>query len=179
MEHQAKERISRAEHARQRERVALNASLRSMRTKGKRFEKLDEKNVPRNDRYVFVTPAAYYGIVQNDKIVNRDFGGTNGVYSDGTVINVAGMQVVMTNNLALNHPTVTTDTAANKYGINASSFLGVVMQKQALGTVELLSMASESEYDIRRQGTLMVSKMAVGHATLRPECMVAIKNATS
>ena len=89
------------------------------------------------------------------------------------------MQVVMTNNLALNHPTVTVDTAANKYGINASAFLGVVMQKSALGTVELLSISSEADYDIRRQGTLMVSKMAVGHATLRPECMVAIKNATS
>ena len=142
-------------------------------------QKLDEKNVPRNDRYVFVTPAAYYGIVQNDKIVNRDFGGTNGVYSDGTVINVAGMQVVMSNNLALNHPSVTTDTSGSKYGVNASAYLAVVMQKQALGTVELLSIASEAEYDIRRQGTLMVSKMAVGHGTLRPECMVAIKNATS
>ncbi len=142
-------------------------------------QKLDEKNVPREDRFVFVTPAAYYGIVQNDKIVNRDFGGNNGVYSDGTVINVAGMQVVMTNNLALNHPSVTTDTSASKYGVNASDYLAVVMQKQALGTVELLSIASESEYDIRRQGTLMVSKMAVGHGTLRPECMVAIKNATS
>ena len=142
-------------------------------------QKLDEKNVPRNDRFVFVTPAAYYGIVQNDKIVNRDFGGTNGIYSDGTVINVAGMQVVMTNNLALNHPSVTTDTAANKYGVNASSFIALVMQKQALGTVELLSVSSESEYDIRRQGSLLVSKMAVGHGTLRPECMVAIKNATS
>lgn len=85
----------------------------------------------------------------------------------------------MTNNLALNHPSVTIDTAANKYGVNASSFLALVMQKQALGTVELLSVSSESEYDIRRQGTLMLSKMAVGHATLRPECMIAIKNATS
>ena len=142
-------------------------------------QKLDEKNVPKEDRFVFVTPAAYYGIVQNDKIVNRDFGGNNGVYSDGTVINVAGMQVVMSNNLAVDHTSATTDTAANKYGVDASSYLAVVMQKGALGTVELLSIASEAEYDIRRQGTLMISKMAVGHGTLRPECMVCIKNATS
>lgn len=143
-------------------------------------QKLDEKNVPKEDRFVFVSPAAYYGMVQNDKIVNRDFGGTNGVYSDGTVINVAGMQVIMTNNLAVNHTSGgTVDTAANKYGVNASAYLAIVMQKGALGSVELLSMASESEYDIRRQGTLMVSKMATGHGTLRPECMVAIKNATS
>jgi len=142
-------------------------------------QKLDEKNVPKEDRFVFITPAAYYGIVQNDKIVNRDFGGSNGVYSDGTVINVAGMQVVMSNNLAVDHTSATTDTAGNKYGVDASSYLAVVMQKGALGTVELLSIASEAEYDIRRQGTLMISKMAVGHGTLRPECMIAIKNATS
>jgi hypothetical protein len=33
------------------------------------------------------------------------------------------------------------------------------------------------EYDIRRQGTLMVSKMAVGHGVLRPECIYEIRKA--
>jgi hypothetical protein len=32
-----------------------------------------------------------------------------------------------------------------------------------------MELASESEYDIRRQGTLMVSKMACGHGAVRPE----------
>jgi len=35
----------------------------------------------------------------------------------------------------------------------------------------------ESEYDIRRQGTLMVGKLAYGHGILRPEAAVEIKTA--
>jgi hypothetical protein len=33
----------------------------------------------------------------------------------------------------------------------------------------------ESEYQIERQGTLMVAKMMCGTAPLRPECAVEIK----
>jgi len=53
------------------------------------------------------------------------------------------------------------------------------MHPQAMGTVKLLDLASEMEYDIRRQGTLMVSKMAVGHGILRPECLYEIKATAS
>jgi hypothetical protein len=45
------------------------------------------------------------------------------------------------------------------------------MQKQALGSVHLMDLASESEYQIERQGTLMVTRMACGHGVLRPECL--------
>jgi len=48
------------------------------------------------------------------------------------------------------------------------------MQKEAVGTVKLLDLAMESEYDIRRQGTLMVAKYAMGHGILRPECAIEL-----
>ena len=47
----------------------------------------------------------------------------------------------------------------------------------AVGTVKLMDLAVESEYDIRRQGTLMVAKYAMGHGVLRPEAAVGIKEA--
>ena len=58
---------------------------------------LDEKDVPSTDRFCIVKPAVYYKLVQNDKILNRDFGGQNGVFSDGTVIKVAGINIVKAN----------------------------------------------------------------------------------
>lgn len=134
----------------------------------------DEKNIPDSDRYVFVSPETYWGIVTNDKILNKDFSAGNGVYSDGTVINVAGMKIVKTNNLAVNHTTGTVDYSS-KYGVDATKTVALVMHPQAMGTVKLLDLASEMEYDIRRQGTLMVSKMAVGHGVLRPECIYEIR----
>jgi len=142
-------------------------------------QKMDENNIPDSDRYVFVSPAVYWGIVTNDKILNKDFGGSNGVYSDGTVINVAGMKIVKTNNLAVDHTaaTGTYPDYSSKYAVDASKTLALVMHPQALGTVKLMDLASEMEWDVRRQTTLMLSKMLVGHGVLRPECIYEIKKA--
>ena len=132
---------------------------------------LDEKDVPSQDRFCVVTPDVYYQLVENDKILNRDFGGANGVYSDGTVIKVAGINIVKSNTAV----TAFTDQSSaisgtnNTYNVDASNVGAVVFHKSAIGTVKLMDLAMESEYDIRRQGTLMVGKLALGHGILRPE----------
>lgn len=138
---------------------------------------LDERNVPETERYVIVNPSLYYALVQEDKLINRDFG-QNGSYSDGTVMRVAGMQIVKSNNLVVDHTTATGFPDFNsKYAVNATDTSALVIQRQALGTVQLMDMATEMEYDIRRQGTLAVSKMAVGHGVLRPECIIELRAA--
>lgn len=144
-------------------------------------EAFDLKNIPESDRYCFVGPAVYWDLVTNDKLINRDFSGDNGVYSDGKVWNVAGIKIVKTNNLRINH-TLAGELAkypdySSKYAVNASDTLALIMHPQALGTVKLMDLSSEMEYDIRRQGTLMVSKMAVGHGVLRPECIYEVRQA--
>lgn len=138
---------------------------------------MDEKNVPETDRFVIVNPAVYYALVQEDKLINRDFG-ENGSYSKGAVFNVAGMTIVKSNNLAVDHTTATAYPDFNsKYAVNASDTSALIIQRQALGTVQLMDLATEMEYDIRRQGTLAVSKMAVGHGVLRPECIIELRAA--
>ena len=139
---------------------------------------LDEKNVPAEDRFVIVSPATYYALVQDDKLINRDFG-QNGSYSDGSIMRVAGLQIVKSNNVSVNHTaaTATFPDFNAKYAVDASDTTALVIQRQALGTVQLMDMATEMEYDIRRQGTLAVSKMAVGHGVLRPECIIELRAA--
>lgn len=136
---------------------------------------LDEGNVPETERYVIVNPSTYYALVQEDKLINRDFG-ANGSYSDGTILRVAGMQIVKSNNLVVNHTTAAAYPDFNsKYAVDATDTSALIIQRQALGTVQLMDMATEMEYDIRRQGTLAVSKMAVGHGVLRPECIIELR----
>jgi hypothetical protein len=138
---------------------------------------MDEKNVPETDRFVIVNPAVYYALVQEDKLINRDFG-ENGSYSKGAVFNVAGMTIVKSNNLAVNHTTATAyPDFSSKYAVDASDTSALIIQRQAMGTVQLMDLATEMEYDIRRQGTLAVSKMAVGHGVLRPECIIELRAA--
>jgi len=129
---------------------------------------MDDLFLPAEARFVIVTPTVFYGLVQNDKLVDRDYNNGNGSYADGTVMKVAGMSIVKSSNLAVNHVTDTVDFGT-KYQVNASDTSALVFQRGALATVKLLDMASESEYDIRRQGTLMVCKMAVGHGAVNPQ----------
>jgi hypothetical protein len=141
---------------------------------------LDEHDVPSEDRYCVVPPSTYYLLVQNDKILNRDFGAEgNGAYVDGTVIKVAGINIVKANTAV----TAFTDQSSaisgtnNTYNVDASNVAAVVFHKSAIGTVKLMDLAMESEYDIRRQGSLMVGKMALGSGILRPESATLIKTA--
>ena len=132
---------------------------------------MDELYLPADDRFVIVSPSTYWKLVQNDKLVDRDFG-DNGSYSAGTIMKVAGMSIVKSPNLGVDHTANTSkypDAQNSKYMTDTTGVSALVMQRTALATVKLMELASESEYDIRRQGTLMVSKMACGHGAVRPE----------
>lgn len=131
---------------------------------------MDALFLPAEDRFVIVSPDTYWKLVQNDKLIDRDFG-QNGSYADGTVMRVAGMSIVKSANLGIDHTANTGDYPDfnAKYMTDTTGIAALVMQRTALATVKLMELASESEYDIRRQGTLMVSKMACGHGAVRPE----------
>ena len=139
---------------------------------------MDEKDVPENERVAIVKPAQYYNLVQTTDVINRDWGGA-GVYADGTVLRVAGIQIVKSNNV----PSTNVSAVAgenNTYHGDFSTTAAVVMQKQALGTVKLIVIAVEQtsgDFNIQYQGTLMAAKYAMGHGILRPECAVEIKTA--
>lgn len=134
---------------------------------------LDEKDVPESDRYAFLKPDQYYLLVNSSsKLVHADYtSGGNGGVDSGKVLSVAGMQIVKTNNL----PSANIIAGPTAYQGDFTNTAALVMQRDAVGTVKLIDLAVESEYDIRRQGTLIVGKYAVGHGVLRPECAVEIK----
>ena len=52
--------------------------------------------------------------------------------------------------------------------------VGMVMTQDAVATVKLMDLSVESEYQIIRQGTLTVSKYAMGHNVLRPAACVLL-----
>jgi len=141
---------------------------------------LDEKNVPENDRYMLVRPAQYNVLARSTDVINRDWGGS-GAYADGTVLRVAGINIVKSNNLPSTNVTNGSVAAGtnDKYAGNFTNTVGVVFNKGAIGTVKLMDMGFESEYQISKQSTLMVAKYAVGHGILRPEAAVEIRNAAS
>ena len=126
------------------------------------LEALDTKNVT-GEKSVVLDAETYYKMFSGSNsniagVMNKDFG-TGGNLNTGTVPLIGGAKVYMSNNLP-------------------SGSKGLVFTKDAAATVKLLDLGVESEYQVSRQGTLMVARYAMGHSSLRPECAVKLTNAS-
>lgn len=142
----------------------------------------DEKDVPSADRYCVLAPREYYKLVEGQSdAINRDYGNDgNGSVASGMVMSVAGIRIVKSNHLAQTANYVA--EAGDNSSLANTTFTGsgnepaaLIFQRSALGTVKLLDLAVESDYQVERQGTLMVAKYAMGHDTLRTEALYELK----
>ena len=64
--------------------------------------------------------------------------------------------------------------AGAAYGGEGEKVRALVMNRDAVATVKLLDLSVETDYMVNRQGTLVVSKYAMGHNILRPAMAVAL-----
>jgi hypothetical protein len=136
-------------------------------------QKLDEKNVPAQDRTAFFRPAQFYIMAQDPTLVNKFYGNTGADLGQGTLETVAGFPIVKSNNVPGANDTANT-AVHSKYRADFSTTVGLISHKMAAGTVKLMDLAMDAQYEPRRQGTFMVAKYAVGHDWLRPECAVEL-----
>jgi len=156
-------------------------------------QKLDENDVPSDGRFCVLRPQEYYKLVTGAdssnsfslvSAVNSDIGG-QGSLASGSIPQIAGINIYKSNHIP------STDLSAVSSGDGSSAndvfkaggvgyngdfrnSLGIVSHSAAVGTVKLLDLATESEYQIERQGTLFVAKYAMGHGVLRPECAIEL-----
>ena len=139
---------------------------------------LEEAEVPVDSMPVYAAfkPAQWYLLSQEPTLVlNRDVDGT-GSYSQGAFSLIGGVQVVKANALRWGSDDGAVSGPA-KYQVDMTNTIGAVWTEAAVATVQLKGLALEAERDIRRQGTLMVGKYAVGTGALRNKCAVEIKTA--
>lgn len=163
---------------------------------------LDEKDVPEEERFAILTPTQYYKLItdaSSNNALNRDFGGVGSIAS-GNIPQIAGISLYKSNHLVdvavteanqdqdddnakndvfdVNHGDDNSDGTQNNgtgYNGDLSATGFVAGHKAGVGTVKLLDLATESEYQMERQGTLFVAKYAMGHGVIRPECCVEVQ----
>ena len=156
-------------------------------------KRLDENDVPDDgSRFAILKPEQYYKLVGEDNIaINRDFGGVGSV-ATGKIPQVAGINIYKSNNLtavlvasgsqnaddanAKNHPfdNDASDGLSGGYNAALNTVDFLAGHTSGVGTVKLLDLATESDYSIQHQGTLMVAKYAMGHGVLRPSACVRV-----
>lgn len=154
-------------------------------------QKLDENDVPSDDRFALLTPESYYKLMAADSAaINRDFNGGSGNLASGPIPTIAGVQIIKTNHLAdlialgddsagvtddQNSNNDVHDTAGVGYDGNYTGLQMLAGHKSAIGTVKLMDLTTESEYVMTKQGTALVAKYAMGHGVLRPECAIKVQ----
>ena len=126
----------------------------------------------------------YYKLANATNAVNVDFtGNANGGIASGKVMKIAGIELVPVAHFVDSQVNSgvgqgsATNGGSNPQAVDLRNFVALVSHPSAVGTVKLMDLAVEKEYDIRRQGTLMVAKYSMGHGVLRPEAAVGIKEA--
>ena len=144
----------------------------------------DERDIPTTDRFVVLPPAEYYKLAESaTRTIDVDFNpGGNGSFASGRVQQIAGMPVMMSNNVPQSNVGSNPSGANNTYSGDDSKTIGLVFHKSAVGTVKIMDMTTEisgSDYNLMYQGTLMVAKYALGHGILRPEAAATIKLSAS
>jgi len=150
-------------------------------------QKMDEANVPSEERYCLLRPDMYYKLVADGKdALDRDYGNEgNGSIAGGEVLSVAGIKIMKTNHLPSANESSSPDALHGASGVkndvsgtadagysslNYSTTRGIVFHREAVGTVKLMDLSLESDYIMERLGTLMLAKYAMGHNVLREEC---------
>ena len=156
-------------------------------------QKLDEQDIPSEDRFAILTPELYYLLAGSDNAaINRDFSGAGSIAS-GKVLELVGLKIFSSTHLsdiaisattgddsnAKNNPFDDADGVSSgkgylDAGLDVLKF--VAGHKSAIGTVKLMDLAVESEYSIPKQATLMLAKYAMGHGILRPEGAVSVRS---
>ena len=156
-------------------------------------QRMDENDVPSDGRFCVLRPQEYYRLITGaddsnsfslTSAINKDIGGA-GSLAAGNIPQIAGISIFKSNHIPSTDLSSTSsgDGASNNdvFGTNGVGYngdftntKGIVSHSAAVGTVKLLDLATESEYQIERQGTLFVAKYAMGHGVLRPECAIEL-----
>ena len=147
-------------------------------------QEFDARDIPPTDRFCVLPPAEYYKIPESaTRIIDTDFNPQgNGSVAAGRVSMVAGIPVMMSNNVPQSNVASSPSGTNNSYAGDDSKTLGMVFHKSAVGTVKLQDMTTEisgADYGIMYQSTLLLAKYALGHGILRPECAATIKLSAS
>lgn len=145
--------------------VVLATALRDVR------QVFDEKNLTDNSSEfsAALRPAQYYLLTENKDLIDRDINPeNNGSFGQAVIASVARLPLLKVNALPGANDTNNTGILP-KYRADYSTTVASVFHRSAVGTLQLLGLQVEDVYQGNKQGTLMLSKYALGHGPLRAD----------
>jgi N4-gp56 family major capsid protein len=128
------------------------------------IQKLDDNNVPMENRVLIVPPSARKTLMGIDRYVSSDFVTGRGVES-GLIGNLYGVDVYVSSNCAV----IETAAANTATGSNFDTRAAMLFHKDAIVLAEQLSVRSQTQYKQEYLSTLYTADTLYGVQVYRPE----------
>jgi len=139
------------------------------------FEKvivdMQENDVDTDETALFLRPRQHAVLLNNDKLVSRDFSRDNGDFADGTIKTLMGVPLVSTARLADTNIDMSILGNGTEYvlaGIELDS-VGLVMHPNSILGGETLPLTSDVHYEKLELSWFIDSYLAFGAAPRRPD----------
>lgn len=124
---------------------------------------------------IFLKPAQYFLLVQNTKVLYRDFGGTADI-GKGTVTELAGMQITQVKGDRLPSTDLSSDTSIpSQYRGDFTNLVALVSNPSAVGCLKVRGFRLTVQEQQDRFGTLLLASQVQGMGKLRKETAIAWK----
>ena len=148
--------------------AALKAAMLAIATN------FDEKDIPDEDRNLFLKPAQYNLLAADNETISSDYGSAGNI-KGLRIPELLGFSLIKTNNLP---NTNVTGTYSDKYNVDARNVVALAMRPGAVGTLKMRDLSvgmTGNDHYVTHGATLVTTKMLTGHGVLKPEEAAVIR----
>jgi len=142
---------------------------------------MQEQDIDTDECVVFVRPTYEDVLLNNDKLVSRDFSMANGDYADGTIKTIKGVPIQKTTRLVnqvITDHVMSDAKNGNFYNVGAAEARtkALILHPKALFAAETIPLTSKVYYDDKELQWFIDSYLAFGVNFDRADCAAAVRS---
>jgi hypothetical protein len=135
---------------------------------------MEEEDIPVDELVVFVRPASYKVLKDNDKLLSRDFAAGNGDYAKGIIYEINGARIVKTARIptaAITGHKLSNANNSNAYDLTAAEAdaVAVILHPKSLLAGETIPLTSDIWFNREEKQWFIDSFLAFGVTVNRPD----------
>lgn len=140
---------------------------------------MEEEEIPVEELVVFVRPTQFKVLLDNDKLLSRDFAAGNGDYAKGMIHEIMGARIVKTSripNAAIAGHYLSNTSNSNAYDVSAAEAkaVAVILHPKSLMAGETIPLTSDVWFNREEKQWFIDSFLAFGVTVNRPDVCGAV-----
>lgn len=144
--------------------------------------RMQEEDIDTDECVIFVRPTQHEVLLNNDKLISRDFSASNGDYALGKVMTMMGSAIIPTARIpqaAIENHRLSNANNDNAYDLTAAEakVAAIVMHPMSLLAGETIPLQSDVFYDKVEKQWFIDSHMAFGVSNRRPDVCGVVRKA--